>query len=140
MLISFSAEPSEILDSTLKDFESPQGVVSGVIHMWLFGMTSTYRLDNNLVIVKTDGIIEMICRNALIMMGLVMLLGFILNNQVLMYVNLPFMFLAMIIIDPKIHTHQLFKELKSRGYKGKLKYVGYFTAKNRFNHVARDSN
>ena len=61
MLISFSAEPSPILDLFIEAFENPPGVVTRITHLWLYGNFRVHRFED-VVVIETNGMMELFAK------------------------------------------------------------------------------
>lgn len=138
MLLSFRAKNDVVLESFLDLFQNPSGVVHKYTHLWLYGNMRVWRLPDDLVVIETNGMLELLGKYALFVFSAVAFVGFVLNIPLMIYSNIPFIFLSLLLCSSSLHSFQCIAQLKRVGYEGVVSYVSYWSARVRLYHAKRN--
>jgi len=138
MLFGFEAKSDENLERFIVDFQDPPGTVARITNMWLYGNIRVYRFDD-VVIFKTNGLLEFLGMRMSILMFMAYVVGWILNLDGLRSFALPFMLVCFLFFLPDYHVRITISKLKRYGFKGKINILGYMRIKSRYDYVAARS-
>ena len=135
MLFGFKAQNNLILDSFLKDFENPPGTVSRITSLWCYGAIHIFKLDDNVIIFKTNGILEFIGLRVMVTSIFSYCIGLVLGNNLITVLSFPFICLSLLFFLPSYHVRNTVNKLRRYGYKDKVKILDYLFVKSRFDYV-----
>lgn len=139
MLISFSAEPSPILDLFIEAFENPPGVVTRITHLWLYGNFRVHRFED-VVVIETNGMMELFAKYFFMISAMLLTVSILINNFSIFYFNIPFLIVCYIFVSGRYHSFNTIKQLRKFGYIGKVSYVNGLYARALLNHAKRNIN
>lgn len=137
-MFGFSAKSNEILEKFIVDFIDPPGTVSRISSLWIYGSINVYRVGD-VVIFKTDGMMEFLGKYLLTTSFFIYVVSLILGYSMVSNVVIPFMFLALLLFFAPYHAFQTVLKLKKYGYKDKIRILDYLSIKTRYDYATGNS-
>lgn len=135
MLFGFRAKSNDVLDKFLLDFEFPPGTISRITSLWIYGSVNIYRLENDVIIFNTNGLLEFLGFRVFITsifsycIGLVLGLGFVRS------LSIPFILVSLLFFFPPYHVRQTISKLKRYGYSDSINILDYVSCKSRLDYA-----